>query len=116
MNKKEDPLQIQTREEDGQRIVQISGEVDLGSSPQLRTMLVELASQRPARVIVDLAGVGYMDSSGVGTMVELKRTIERNGGEVVLAALQPRVRSVFEITQLDKFFVIATDVAEARKR
>jgi anti-sigma B factor antagonist len=54
-----------------------------------------------------------MDSSGVGTMVEIKRLVERGGGRLVLAGLQPRVRSVFEVTQLDRFFDIAKDINDA---
>ena len=95
--------------------VALTGEVDLNSSPQLRSRLLELIESHVGRLILDLAGVDYMDSSGVGTIVELKRKLERRGGQVVLARLQPRVRSVFEITQLDKFFTIVNDLDEARQ-
>ena len=70
---------------------------------------------RPARLILDLTEVGYMDSSGVGTIVEAKRHADRQGGRVVLANLQARVRSVLEITQLDRFFVIAASLEAARE-
>ena len=76
--------------------------------------LLALIEQRPQRLIIDLTHVGYMDSSGVGTLVELKRRFEQLGGKLVLLGLQSRVRSVFEITRLDRFFVIARDLNEAR--
>jgi anti-sigma B factor antagonist len=98
--------------EDG-KLVRITGEVDLRTSPQLRRDLLEIVADRPERLVIDLGQVSYMDSSGVGTLVEMKRMVERKGGKVILAAMQPRVRSVFEITQLDKFFTIVDDADEA---
>jgi anti-sigma B factor antagonist len=105
-------LTIDTVRQADQHVVRLSGEVDLRSSPQLRNVLLDVLAAKPRRLIVDLAQVGYMDSSGVGTLVEIKRLIERGAGQIVLAGLQPRVRSVFEITQLDKFFRIAASVDE----
>lgn len=99
----------------GRPVVRIGGEVDLHSSPAVRDALLKLIEDRPERLIVDLADVSYMDSSGVGTLVELKRRVERAGGKMVLSGLQQRVLSVFEITRLDRFFVIKPDLAEARK-
>jgi len=96
-------------------VVSVRGEVDLHTSPQLRDNLLQVIGRRPKVLIIDLTGVAYMDSSGVGTMVEAKRLAERNGGAVVLAGLQERVRGVFEITQLDKFFRIVANVEEAKQ-
>jgi anti-sigma B factor antagonist len=116
MNKSEGRLSIRSQSEVGGPVVMLAGEVDLHSSPQLRQVLLEILEQRPARLIIDLSGVEYMDSSGVGTMVEIKRRLESDGGRMILAALRPRVRSVFEVTQLDRFFEIARDVREATER
>ena len=113
MSDEPDGLQISTVSSNGGHVVRVAGEVDLRTSPRLRTLLLQVIDTRPKRLIVDLAGVEYMDSSGVGTMVEIKRMLEGRGGEIVLVGLQPRVRGVFEITQLDKFFRIVNDLAEA---
>lgn len=113
MSEQPDGIQISTSTAADAEIVHVDGEIDLRTSPQLRTRLLQIVERKPARLIVDLTRVGYMDSSGVGTMVEIKRMVERRGGAMVLAGLQPRVRGVFEITQLDKFFVIASSLDEA---
>ena len=55
-----------------------------------------------------------MDSSGVGTIVETKRRADHEGSRLVLTGLQPRVRSVFEITQLTRFLSIAPTLDAAR--
>ena len=108
-------LKIGTTVDGDTRLVALTGEVDLNTSPQLRARLHEIIEAGFGRLIIDLAGVAYMDSSGVGTLVEFKRKVERQGGSVVLARPQARVRSVFEITQLDKFFTIVASVDEARE-
>ncbi|MGD8452356.1 MAG: STAS domain-containing protein [Phycisphaerae bacterium] len=113
MSEQPDGIQVSTSSVAGAEVVHVVGEIDLRTSPQLRTRLLQVVEREPKRLVVDLSRVGYMDSSGVGTMVEVKRMVERRGGAVVLAGLQPRVRGVFEITQLDKFFIIAGSVDEA---
>lgn len=107
-------MQVEFRSADGIRVARVRGEVDLRTSPQLREMLLAEARAAVGILVIDLSDVGYMDSSGVGTLVFVKREVERTGGRVVLAGLQPRVRSVLEITHLDKFFTIVQSVDEVR--
>ncbi len=106
-------ISINTTRRGPAHVVQIGGEVDLQSAPKLRAALDEVLKQTPAQLVIDLAGATYIDSSGVGTIVYLKREVERVGGKLVLSGLQPRVRSIFEITQLDRFFQIAGTLEEA---
>lgn len=108
-------LQMQTSGSPETPVLSLRGELDLHNSPRLRNLLQPLVEKRPVKLILDLTGVSYMDSSGVGTMVEFKRRMERGGGRLILAGLQQRVRSVFEITQLDKFFTITATLEEAHK-
>lgn len=110
-------LKISTTQHAAAVIVSLAGEIDLRSSPSLRSELLQLSDRKPARVVINLEGITYVDSSGVGTLVEFKRRSERGGGgRVVLVGLQPRVRSVFEITKLDQFFTIVGTVDEALQK
>ncbi len=105
-------LTINTAVAGGTPVVSVRGEVDLRTSPRLRILLLEHASRVTGPLVIDLSGVSYMDSSGVGTMVYVKREVERRGRRLVLAGLQARVRGVLEITHLDKFFTIVDRVDE----
>lgn len=96
-------------------ILTLSGEVDLHSSPQLRATISEMIQNAKPRVILDLSGVPYMDSSGVGTLVEAKRLVEREEARLFLVNPQKRVMGVFEITHLDRFFTICASVEEAKQ-
>ena len=106
-------LDVKTATVSGRGVVQVRGEVDMRTAPGLRDRLLDAAQALSGELLIDLSGVDYIDSSGVGTMVYVKREVERAGGRVVLIGLSPRVRGVFEMTRLDTFFKIVPSVAEA---
>lgn len=85
------------------------GDVDLTASPVLRQALKQVQSSRPGVLVIDLSNVSYMDSSGVATLVEAMQISRKNGTRMALAALQDKVRSIFEIARLDTVFKIAVD-------
>ena len=89
------------------------GEIDLARSPSLRNHLAEVLAKQPPRLIIDLSQVPYMDSSGVATLVEALQQTRSKGCTLVLAGMQDRVRSVFEIARLDTVFTIAADTDTA---
>jgi anti-anti-sigma factor len=77
--------------------VTVVGEVDLASAPQLRTELAQLTGS----VVVDLAGVTFMDSVGISVlMLTQRRLVESGGGSLVLRAPQDHVRRVIELVGL----------------
>lgn len=94
-------------------VVVLGGDVDLHQSPALHATLVDLAGERPKRLMLDLSGVPYMDSSGLGTLVEVFRRVSAYKGKFVLFGLNDRVRSVFEISKLDRFFTICDNEDQA---
>ncbi len=103
----------EVRKSETATVVALSGDVDLHHAPTLHATLVNIANGRPKRLIVNLEEVPYMDSSGVGTLVEILRRVTAYKGTMALIGLNPRVRSVFEITKLDKFFTICDTEQEA---
>lgn len=108
-----DALAVQIDQNPTRTLVRLTGEINLRTSPDLRAKLLEALAHVSPRMIVDLSGVPYMDSSGVGTLVELKRNVDRQKKTLALAGMNPRVRGVFEISKLDKFFTITDKVADA---
>lgn len=99
-------LEIAVTDPDGDANIAVKGEVDLGSAPQLRDAILKAVKTAKAQVAVDLAGVGYMDSSGVATLVEgLKACREPGKAFVLLAPSQP-VMKVLQLSRLDSVFTI----------
>lgn len=109
-------LQIRSETVEGATVLSPVGDVDLTASPTLRNELKRVQMSRPARVVIDLSRVPYMDSSGVATLVEAMQISRKNGTKLVLCAMQPRVKSIFEIARLDSVFTIVPDVAAALVR
>jgi anti-anti-sigma factor len=103
----------QVREESNATVVVLAGDVDLHHTPEVHKALVEACKRQPAWLVINLEGVAYMDSSGIGTLVEVFRRVNGYGGTLALCGLNDRVMSVFEITRLDKFFKIFATEQEA---
>jgi anti-sigma B factor antagonist len=109
------PVEVTTRQEGGFTIVAVRGEVDLYSSPRMREAILSGVSRKNPRVIVDLSGVSYMDSSGIATLVEALQLTRKHSGSLVIAGLSERVREVFELARLESVFQLAASVDEALK-
>lgn len=90
---------------DRQRII-VSGDVDLSTSSQLRDALNQLTKEKTLRVEVNLAGVEYMDSSGIATLVECLQQTNGYGGKLILTGMTDAVRSVFELANLLPVFTV----------
>jgi len=74
---------------------------------------MELLEERPANLIINLAGVPYMDSSGVASLVKILSRVKKAGTALHLVGLNDRVRSIFQITRLDSVFDIHNSEEEA---
>lgn len=113
MSKLNSPLVKEQRQEGTAMVLRLAGDIDLNAAPALRTDLLAAAETRPSKLIVNLSGVNYMDSSGVAALVELLQRTKRNKTALVLTNIGLRVRSVFEIARLDKIFTIKPGELEA---
>ena len=106
-------MKIQLTSQGDIHVLELSGELDYHSSPELREKLTELTVKQAPKILVNLGDVDYMDSSGIATFVEAFQKAKRYQGRLILAALTPTVRGVFEIAKLDSIFEITPTVAEA---
>ncbi len=94
-------------------LYRVHGDVDFSRQPELRNALLEGIKRSPQRIVVDLADVGYMDSSGLAALVEALGLQRKKDGKFVLCTLQPKVRNILEIARLDAVFTIAGSCEEA---
>ena len=109
-------LGLDVTERDGYAILSVRGEVDVYTAPKFRERLIELVSEGKYRIVVDLEGVDFLDSTGLGVLVgglKRLRSKEEEGGDLVLVCTQTRILKVFEITGLTKVFKIYDSVDAA---
>jgi stage II sporulation protein AA (anti-sigma F factor antagonist) len=85
---------------DGVFVVALVGELDLVSADELETRLEALIAASNVRLVIDLSGVDFVDSSGLNLFVTTARAAEAHGGRLLLAAPTPNIARVFEVVQI----------------
>lgn len=90
------------------------GAIDLHVSPEVRASLLEVVDQKPKRLVVDMSGVPYVDSSGIAVLILAKQTLDEHGGRFMLAGAQEPVRIILESARLDQYFQLFPTLEEAQ--
>ena len=109
-------LDLKERQAGDVTILDLSGEVRIGEgSISLRDSIRKLADGGKNKVLLNLAGVKYMDSSGVGELIANYTTLKRQGGQLKLLNLTDRIQNLLVITKLLTVFDSYDNEAEALK-
>lgn len=107
-------MKISARRIDKTTIFDVSGDIDMSNSPEVRNaLLAELRGSKASRVVLNLTEVVYMDSSGVASLVEGLKASRESGSRFVLFGLSPSAREVLKISRLLKLFEIYDDEEQA---
>lgn len=104
-------VNIQTR--DRITFVQIVGDIDSDSAPQVQAQVLPLA-QANNKVILDMGRVGYMSSAGLRLLLLLHREINARQGQVALAGLKAEIKDTMSLTGFLNFFTVYATVEAAR--
>lgn len=100
-------MQIAVREVNGGVILDLSGDIDLAHSPEMRkSLLGQIKDKRQPKVFLNLQGVRYIDSSGIASLVEGLKASRDLGSRLILFSLTPGVREVIQLARLQKIFEI----------
>ena len=106
-------LTLHRRDEGEHTVVEAAGELDLYTAPRLRELLLALDAEGRHRLVVDLEGLSFIDSTGLGVLVGgLSRTREA-GGDLALVCASERVLRPFQITGLTEVFAVHPTVEAA---
>jgi anti-sigma B factor antagonist len=107
-------MQIVIRRVDNATIVDVSGDIDLANSPEMRkTLLHEVRAKGLPRVVLNLSQVRYIDSSGVASLVEGLKASRDIGSRFILIGLSGAAREVLQLSRLVKVFEIYDTEVEA---
>ena len=94
-------------------VVQVNGEVDTSTAPQLRKYLRELTDAGQHRLIVDLEGVEFMDSTGLGALISTLKQVREHNGFLRLVCTRRPILKIMGITKLDTVVPVHPTLAEA---
>ena len=106
-------MEIKKNEEQGALVLTVSGEIDMHFATEFRKEMFDAFSSAPNRMIIDMAGIEFIDSSGIATLVEGLREAKAKSTEFILCSLSEKVRDIFELARLETIFKIVENKKEA---
>jgi anti-sigma B factor antagonist len=106
-------LSLSTRTVGDRTVVEVGGEIDVYTAPKLREQLVELVNDGNFHLVVDMEGVDFLDSTGLGVLVGARKRLRGVDGELSLVCAQERLLKIFRITGLDRVFTLYESVDAA---
>jgi anti-sigma B factor antagonist len=107
-------LDIDIRKLENCILITVNGEIDLYSVKQLKERITyEIEDHKPPKFVMDLNSVRYIDSTGLGILIGIKRRCAEKGGELLLVFDSERITNLFNITGLHNVFSIYKSVDEA---
>jgi len=104
---------LKTEDKNGLIVCYIDGEIDINTAPEIKKHFEKVLSKKAPKIVINFSKVTYVDSSGLATLVEILKSMRIYGGKMRLSNLSPKIKSLFEITKLEKLFDIAADEAQA---
>ena len=104
---------VQVSERDACAVLTVTGELDVATAPQLRQEAVRLTTSGQAHLVIDLSGVDFLDSTGLGVIVGVLKRARTHGGELAVCGAENHVRKVFEITRISDVLPMHATVDEA---
>jgi anti-anti-sigma factor len=107
-------LEVQTHQVDsGVTVVAPTGRLDVAGAPALKDAISEAVKNGTPRVVLDMEGISFVDSTGLGSVIAALKQIRSSQGDLRLAAPNQQVRVVLELTTLDRVFPYYSTVEEA---
>ena len=99
-------FEAEVTERDGEAVVAVRGEVDVYTSPQLRERLEGVIAAGSHRIVLDLSGTDFIDSTGIGVIVGALKRLRGEGGELIVRSPNRAAARAFEVTGLTKVLQI----------
>jgi len=106
-------LEIEVEEKEGYHIVTPVGELDIYTVPLFRKVVLKLEGDRRHDLILDLSRLTFIDSSGLGSLIEIWQKVQTVDGEIAYVVSNPRILKVFKLVDLDKVFRVFPNLGRA---
>ncbi len=109
-------MELKIRKNGDTYIIDVNGEMDLYNSYKLKELVMKMLEKKVERYIVNLQGVDYIDSSGIGALIYICSTIKKLNLKLTIANIHGSVKKVIELTKLMGYFPISASMEEALKK
>ncbi|MCK9443751.1 MAG: STAS domain-containing protein [Tissierellaceae bacterium] len=88
------------------------GEIDIYTSSKLKKEILNNFEENKADIIIDGKKLNYIDSTGLGALISILKRLKENEYKIYLSNIKPNIRKIFDITELDKLFIIRGEDSE----
>jgi anti-sigma B factor antagonist len=112
-NHNHEDLKLHMHVVDGMQVFELSGSLDIATSPTVRASLLEASARGDHRLIVDLTNVDFLDSTGLGALIGAQRRAKEFDGEVRLVVKEGQIVRLLRITGLLKIFAVYSTLHDA---
>jgi anti-sigma B factor antagonist len=106
-------LETELREIAGKQVLDVVGEIDVYTAPKFKAAVNDILASGQKHLVVNMARVTYMDSSGFGILLSATKRLRPNGGTVNLVKCTPAIDRILRITRLDTIFSVHDSVETA---
>jgi Ca-activated chloride channel family protein len=96
-------------------IYETKGDIDLYKCPEIETHMQEKMKSGYRFVIMDLKDTSHIDSSAIGTLIQIVGWLRRRGGELIVCGLKDSVKKVFEITKLYNHIRVSESLSDSKE-
>jgi anti-sigma B factor antagonist len=103
---------MEVRRQRGWTVVEVTGDLDMASAPALRQLVLQLLAQGERGIAVDLTTADFVDSTGLGALVAALKRVRSHDGELIVVCPEPRLRRIFELTDLVSVFGLRQTTGE----
>lgn len=93
--------------------MRVTGEIDMATAPRLRQHVQTVVAAGPTGLLLDLDGVDFIDSTGLGVLVGAAKRMRVQGGPMRIVCSQPHLVDLFDLTRLNEVFDIFDSLDEA---
>ena len=99
-------ISIEFNEEKNLWVVIPEGEIDIYTSPKLKDKLIKALNDKKTDILIDGGKLDYLDSTGLGALISILKKVRETENKIYIRNIKPNIRKLFDITDLDKVFVI----------
>lgn len=87
-------------------VIKLDGEVDIYTSPKMKEVLIDSLKEKDIDILIDCSNLEYVDSTGLGVLISVLKRVRESENKIIITNLKPNIRKLFDITGLDKVFLI----------
>lgn len=99
-------MEVSFDEKENKWVFLPEGEIDIYTSPKFKEEVLKKFDSKETDILINGEKLSYVDSTGLGVLILILKKLKDNGYEIYLSNIKPNIRKIFDITELDKLFII----------